>query len=82
LFSSLRTRNDFTLNLEPIVLLHAFDEHVPKRRHWGENSSASDLLVWEFVKVQCKRETGFRNYPSGSEVARFTVSLDDRLDFG
>jgi len=68
--------------LKPVILLHPFNVDIPKRSHRGENSTTSDLLVREFIEVQRERESGFGNYPSGSEIPRLTVSLYDRLDFG
>ena len=35
----------------------------------------------ESVEVERERETGFGNHPSGPEITKFTVGLDDRLDF-
>jgi len=82
LLPSLIARNDLTLDLKPIILLHPFDVNIPKCSHRSQNPSSSDLLVREIVEVERECETGFGDYPSGPEVARLAVSLDDRLDFG
>ena len=79
---SLITRNDLSLNLKPIILLHPFDVNVPERSHRSQNSTTPALLIREFVEVKRERETSFGNHPSGPEVAGFTVGLDDRLYFG
>jgi hypothetical protein len=74
--------DDLTLDLKPVVLLHAFDVNVTKCGHWGQNSSASDSFVREFVEVEGEGKSGFGNHTSSPEVARFTLSPYDGLDFG
>ena len=81
LFPSLITGNNLTLNSEPVILLHALNVNVPESSHWSQDSTTPALFIWESVEVECERETGFRNHPSGAEVAGVTVGLDDRLDF-
>lgn len=80
LFPSLIAGNNLTLNLEPVILLHALNVNVSKSRHRGHNSTTSALFIWEVAEVKRERETSFRNHPSGAEVAGVTVGLDDRLD--
>ena len=82
LFPALVTGDDLTLNMKTIILSHALDIDVPKRSHWCQNPCASNLIVWKFVEVERDREAGFGNHPGGAEVARFTISPYDRLDFG
>ena len=82
LFPSLITWYDLAFNSKPIILPRPLDINISKRSHRSQNSSPSDFFIRQFIEVERERGTGFGDHPSGSEVARFAVSLDYCLDFG
>ena len=82
LFPSLITRHNLAFNSKPIIIPHPLNINVSKCGHRSQNSSPPNFFIRQLIEVERERKTGLGDHPSGSEVARVTVSLDHCPDFG